>query len=68
MKNSPWKQVLPVKIMILLKNLIYLGKEEVANKPCPVCLMFADCGGELGRMLMERGKAANTYTEMYVNS
>lgn len=31
-------------------------------------LMFADCGGELGRMLMERGKAANIDIEMRVDS
>lgn len=60
--------MLPVKIMILLKNLTYVGKKEVANKLCPVCLMFADCGGELGRMVMEGDKAANIYTEMHVNS
>lgn len=60
--------MLPVKIMILLKNLIYIGKKEVANKLCPVYLTFADCGGELGRMLMERGKSASIYVAMHVNS
>ena len=30
--------------------------------------MIADCGDELGRMLMEGGKAANIYIEMHVNS
>lgn len=43
-------------------------EKEVANKPCPVCFMFADCGGEWGRMLMERGKASNIYIEMHANS
>lgn len=60
--------MLPVKKMISLKNLIYIGEKEVASKLCPVCLTFADCGGELGRMPMERGKAAVVYLEMHVNS
>lgn len=43
-------------------------EKEAASKLCPVCLMFAGCGGEWGRMLMERGKASNVYIEMHVNS
>lgn len=42
-------------------------KKKKSSKQILPCLLLADCGDELGRILVERGKSADIHIEIHGN-